>query len=148
MPTRIAVVDFSGAKPASFRVDAAAELSLLPDGSRILFSGAHGLAQVDVATGVVTTAAADATSGAWSPTGSHLAYSATGECGDRAGIYVDAVRITNDCRVFGTDGPDTLRSSNTVFQIVMGLGGDDTLIARGAPYVGDALEEATAPTAS
>jgi Ca2+-binding RTX toxin-like protein len=27
-----------------------------------------------------------------------------------------------------------------LFQIVLGLGGDDTLIARGGPYVGDALD--------
>jgi Ca2+-binding RTX toxin-like protein len=69
-----------------------------------------------------------------------LAYSATAECGDRAGIYVDAVRITNDCRVYGTDGPDRMTASNELFQIVMGLGGDDTLIARGGPYVGDELD--------
>jgi Ca2+-binding RTX toxin-like protein len=93
-----------------------------------------------VATGAVSAAAPGATTGDWSPVTSQLAYTATGECGDRAGIYVDALRITNDCRVFGTDGPDTLTSSNELFQIVLGLGGDDRLVARGGPYVGDELD--------
>jgi Tol biopolymer transport system component len=139
-PTRIAVVDFGAGKASTFRVDSAAGLSWSPDGTRILFSDAHGLSQLDLATHAVTTVSASATGGDWSPTGASIAYSAVGDCGDRAGIYVDAIRITNDCRVFGTNGPDTLRSSNKLFQIVLGLGGNDTLIARGAPYVGDALD--------
>ncbi len=52
----------------------------------------------------------------------------------------EASRITNDCHVNGTDGPETLSSSNSLYQVVEGLGGDDTLIARGAPYVGDELD--------
>jgi Ca2+-binding RTX toxin-like protein len=144
VPTRIAIVDFRTGTVTSTRItgNAAAGLQWSRDGSRILFSNAYGLAELDVATRRITTAVTGGgvTVGSLSPTGAHIAYSATGECGDRAGIYVDTVRITNDCHVYGTDGPDTLRSSNALFQIVVGLGGDDTLIARGAPYVGDALE--------
>jgi dipeptidyl aminopeptidase/acylaminoacyl peptidase len=139
-PTRIAVYDFGAQRMSSTRVDSAAGLEWSPDGGRILFSDAHGVSQLEVATGAVFIVAAGATGAAWSPTGAHVAYSATGECGDRAGIYVDLLRITNDCRVYGTDGSDTLRSSDLLFQIVLGLGGDDTLIGRGAPYVGDALD--------
>ena len=118
-PTRIAVYDFGMRRMSSARVDSAAGLEWSPDGTRILFSDAHGVSQLDVATGVVVTVATGATGGTWSPTGAHVAaYSATGECGDRAGIYVDTLRITNDCHVYGTDGPDTLRSSNMLFQIV------------------------------
>jgi Tol biopolymer transport system component len=139
-PSSIAVYDFGRNELRWARVDSAAGLEWSPDGTRILFSDAHGLATLDVATGAVSTAAIGATSGDWSPSASQLAYSATGECGDRAGIYVDLRRITNDCRVYGTDGPDTLRSSKELFEIVMGLGGDDTLIARGGPYVGNELD--------
>ena len=138
-PTRIAVYDFATSTLKLTRVDSAASLEWSPDGTRILFSQ-HGLSSLDVATGTVSSVAPSATAGDWSPSGTRLAYSATAECGDRAGIYVDAVRITNDCRVYGTDGPDTIRSSNELFQIVLGLGGDDTLIARGGPYVGDELD--------
>jgi Tol biopolymer transport system component len=139
-PTRIAVFDFATSRMTSTRVDSAAALEWSPDGTRILFSDAHGVSQLEVATGATFTVATGAIDATWSPSGAHVAYSATGECGDRAGIYVDLLRITNDCRVYGTDGPDTLRSSNELFQIVLGLGGDDTLIARGAPFVGDALD--------
>jgi Ca2+-binding RTX toxin-like protein len=143
-PTRIAVVDFTTATVTSTRVpgNAAAGLEWSRDGTRILFSNAWGVAELDVATRRTTTAATGGgvTAGALSPTGEHIAYTATGECGDRAGIYVDTLRITNDCHVYGTDGPDTLRSSNELFQVVMGLGGDDTLIARGAAFVGDTLD--------
>jgi hypothetical protein len=139
-PSSIAVYDFTKSELRSARVDSAAGLEWSPDGSRILFSDAHGLATLDVWSGAVSIAAPGATSGDWSPTTSQLAYSATGECGDRAGIYVDLRRTTNDCRVYGTEGPDTIRSSNTLYEIVLGLGGDDTLIARGGPYVGNELD--------
>ncbi len=138
-PTRLAVYDFAAAKLTAYRVDNAAALEWSPDGTRIAFSSSHGVAQLDVASGVVTDVAAGADAD-WSPDGARLAYSATGECGDRAGIYVGAIRITNDCRVFGTDAAETLTSSDTVFELVLGLGGDDTLIGRGAQYVGDALD--------
>jgi Tol biopolymer transport system component len=139
-PTRIAVSDVTLRSMRTTRVDSAAGLEWSPDGTRILFSDAHGLAQLDVGSRVVSTLAAGATGGDWSPSGLQLAYSATGECGDRMGIYVDTRRVTNDCHVYGTDGPDTLRSSNTLFQIVDGRAGDDTLSARGAPHIGDELD--------
>jgi hypothetical protein len=138
-PTRIAVYDFSTTKMTSFRVDSAASLRWSPDGTWIVFSDAHGLSQLSVATGVVSQIP-EGSDADWSPDSSQLAFSAVHECGDRAGIYANGMRITNDCRVLGTEGPDTMRASNTLFEIVMGLGGDDTLIGRGAPYIGDELD--------
>jgi Tol biopolymer transport system component len=138
-PSNIAVYDFGTSTLKLTRVDSAASLEWSPDGTRILFADAHGVSQLNIARGVVSPSA-NGSDAAWSPDGSRIAYSAAAECGDRAGIYVDTLRITNDCRVWGTDGPDTLRSSNMLYQIVLGLGGDDTLIARGGPYVGNELD--------
>jgi dipeptidyl aminopeptidase/acylaminoacyl peptidase len=141
-PTRIAIYPFSRGtgNVIAFRVDSAASLEWSPDGTRLLFSAAHGLAEIDARTGFVAPIDTSGSEGDWSPDGKRVAYSSPGLCGDRAAIYVDGTRITDDCRVFGTDGPDTLTSSNSVFQIVMGLGGDDTIVGRGAAYVGDALD--------
>ena len=61
-------------------------------------------------------------------------------CGDRTGIYVDGKRITSDCHVYGTNGSDVLFSSSVLYEVVEGLGGNDTLIARGAAYIGDELD--------
>jgi Tol biopolymer transport system component len=139
-PTRIAIYQFGPGTMIAFRVDSAASLEWSPDGTRLLFSSAHGLAEIDAKTGLVAPVDDRGMDGDWSPDGKRVAYSSPGECGDRAAVYVDGTRITDDCRVLGTEGPDTLTSSNAVFQIVMGLGGDDTIVGRGAPYVGDALD--------
>lgn len=139
-PTRIAIYEFARGTMIAFRVDSAASLEWSPVGTRLLFSSAHGLAEIDARTGLVALIDARGTDGDWSPDGKRVAYSSPGECGDRTAIYVDGTRITDDCRVLGTDGPDTLTSSDSVFQIVMGLGGDDTIVGRGAPYIGDALD--------
>lgn len=121
------------------------KLEWRPDGNAVVFPGPQTL-QVDARTGVAT----DLGPGNWdlaiAPNGSRAAYSATGECADRAGIHVrtltsaEAVRISNDCHVHGTDGPDRLTSSSELYEIVEGLGGNDRLVGRGAPYVGDALD--------
>ncbi len=49
-------------------------------------------------------------------------------------------RISNDCHIYGTAGRDRLTSSASHYEIVDGRAGDDTLIALGAPYVGDTLD--------
>jgi hypothetical protein len=77
---------------------------------------------------------------ALAPDGATHAYSGTGDCGDRAGIYVGARRLTSDCHVYGPDRTDRLASSARLYQVVDGRGGDDVLTARGAPYVGDELD--------
>lgn len=79
-----------------------------------------------------------------SPDGRRIAFSGGGECRDRNGIYrmdIDGKhlqRLTNDCRILGTDGPDTLRGT-PLAEVLVGLGGDDRLFGSDGNYVGDTL---------
>jgi Tol biopolymer transport system component len=119
-------------------------IAWVPDGSAVYATSTATrslpLVRVELATGASAIVSASGGSDvAVSPDG-RVAYSETGECGDRAGIYAAERRITNDCRVLGTSRPDRLRSSSELYEILLGLGGNDTLIAGGAPYVGDALD--------
>jgi Ca2+-binding RTX toxin-like protein len=78
------------------------------------------------------------TGATFSRDGSSLAYSTGGECRDRLGIYVakpdgsDPRRISNSCRIVGTEGPDVLHGDWS--RVVLGLGGDDTLYADDTGY--------------
>lgn len=78
------------------------------------------------------------------PSGRRVAFAGGGECRDRNGIYVMDIdgkhgrRLTNDCRIVGTDGPDTLRGTELA-DVLVGLGGDDRLFALDPAYVGDTL---------
>jgi Tol biopolymer transport system component len=83
---------------------------------------------------------------AWSPDGSQLAFSSGGECRNRVAVYrMDVasaglpVRLTNDCRIAGTPGKDSLVGTR-LFDLIIGLGGDDVLTSFDADYVGDSLE--------
>jgi Tol biopolymer transport system component len=123
-----------------------------PDGSGILAPDYYGYVRIDFATGRRKRLGArrglffptirDAT---FSPDGSSIAYSAGGECRDRLGIYVaepdgsDPRRISNSCRIVGTDGPDVLHAGCS--QVVLGLGGNDMLYADDPCYYfeGDTL---------
>jgi Subtilisin inhibitor-like/RTX calcium-binding nonapeptide repeat (4 copies)/WD40-like Beta Propeller Repeat len=84
----------------------------------------------------------------WSPDGTHIAFASGGECRDRSGIYVARAngsefrRITNDCRIVGTDDADELRGTELA-DVLVGLGGDDRLVASDPGYVGDTLEGGT-----
>ena len=82
----------------------------------------------------------------WSPDGDQLAFSAGGECRNRSGIYrLDVFggppgdRITNDCRIVGTSGPDVLFGT-PLADLIIGLGGDDRLQAVSTDTTGDTLE--------
>jgi Ca2+-binding RTX toxin-like protein len=82
----------------------------------------------------------------WSPNGEQLAFSAGGECRNRSGIYrLDVFggppgdRITNDCRIVGTSGPDVLYGT-PLADLIIGLGGDDRLQAVSTDTTGDTLE--------
>jgi Tol biopolymer transport system component len=82
----------------------------------------------------------------WSPDGDQLAFSAGGECRNRSGIYrLDVFggppgdRITNDCRIVGTAGPDVLYGS-PLADLIVGLAGDDRLEAVSTDTTGDTLE--------
>jgi Ca2+-binding RTX toxin-like protein len=66
---------------------------------------------------------------------------AGGECRDRTGIYVanadgtDPRRVSNSCRIVGTEGPDELHGDFS--RVLVGLGGNDTLVADDTYYFFD-----------
>jgi Tol biopolymer transport system component len=115
-----------------------------PNGKTIYGSGRAGLVGIALASGKRTTLAG-IDSAVFSPSGTQIAWVAGGECRDRDGIYVanadgtNRRRITNSCRVVGTAGPDVLHG--TFSQVVLGLGGNDTLYADDTYYFfdGDSL---------
>jgi hypothetical protein len=117
-----------------------------PDGSALLAPTWSGYVRIDLATGErkmlgvrqPTFLRPSIRDAVFSPDGSSLAYSAGGECRDRLGIYVakpdgsDSRRISNGCRILGTDGPDVLHADWS--RVVLGLGGNDTLYADDTSY--------------
>jgi hypothetical protein len=83
---------------------------------------------------------------AWSPDGNQIAYSAGDECRNRVGIYRDDVnggpvagRLTNDCRIVGTQGDDLLVGTDLA-DLIIGLSGNDRLTAVTADRTGDTLQ--------
>ncbi len=111
-----------------------------PDGMTIFGAGSGGLVGIDLGRGKRRTLAGIGNA-VFSPGGQRIAYTAGGECRDRIGIYVASAdgsnrrRITNSCRIVGTPGPDVLHGSFS--QVVLGLGGDDTLYADDTYYFFD-----------
>jgi Tol biopolymer transport system component len=77
--------------------------------------------------------------------GIRLAFAGGGACRDRYGIYFalgdgsSPRRLTNDCRVLGTDADDSLRGTGLA-DILLGLAGNDRLTGLSAGYVGDTLD--------
>jgi RTX calcium-binding nonapeptide repeat (4 copies) len=81
----------------------------------------------------------------WSPRGGWIVFSANGVCHDRVGLYrVSAdspstpVRVTNLCRVSGTNADDRI-AGTPLFDRIVGGGGDDVLSAVDDNYQGDDL---------
>jgi Tol biopolymer transport system component len=111
-----------------------------PDGRTVLGYGSAGLVAIDLRTGRSRTLTG-IDNAVFSPGGGRIAYTAGGECRDRVGIYVadadgtDRRRLTNSCRIIGTNGPDVLHGDFS--QVVLGLGGDDTLYADDTYYYFD-----------
>jgi hypothetical protein len=114
-----------------------------PNGQSLYADSYHGIVKIDLHTGKLHTIdnvwpVSDVTV---SPDGTRIAYAAGGECRDRIGIYVahsdgsNPTRLSNSCRVVGTDGPDVLHGSFS--QVVIGLGGNDTLYADDSYYYFD-----------
>jgi TolB protein len=149
--TRVELVDVTGGNRRVLPVSPAAtnsEVAWTPDGSQIWVGVDGGLVAVDLSTGktrrlfrfsILAGAGLD-----WSPDGTRVTFAAGGECRDRMGIYVAETsgavrRITNDCRIIGTEGADELRGTELA-DVVIGLGGNDTLLAVDPGYVGDTLE--------
>lgn len=117
-------------------------------GGRDVYVWRGGIVGIDVVTGkwrVVTHSTWEFPDVTFSPDGEHIAYSNGGDCRDRIGIYAassdgtSARRMTNDCTITGTDGPDVIHADFS--QRVVGLGGDDTLYADDTYYFfdGDSL---------
>jgi Tol biopolymer transport system component len=116
-----------------------------PDGTAIVFAKAlvQGVFRLDLATGQASRLTPFGGAPAVSPDGLRIAFAAGGECRDRNGIYVatigeDPRRVTNDCRVFGTPRADVIRGT-ALADVLVGLGGDDRLLAKDPGYVGDTL---------
>lgn len=113
------------------------------DGKSVLYSG-FGIFRLDLETGRNTKLAQFGMQEALSPDGTTIAFAGGGECKDRIGIYRVAAtggtptRLTNDCRIRGTDGRDRLRGTGLA-DVILGFGGDDVLTANDAAYQGDDL---------
>lgn len=116
-----------------------------PRSDALAYALPAGIRILDVATGRVRSVASFGFMPAWSPDGRQLAFAGGGECRDRIGIYrVDVrgpapQRITNDCRIVGTEGNDTLVGT-PLADVLVGLGGNDVLTAVAQYYSGDTLE--------
>jgi len=110
------------------------------DGHTIYAIGTAGLVGIDPSTGARHTVPGipPLSNPSFSPDGTRIAYTKGGECRDRVGIYVaradgtGARRVSNSCRVIGTDGSDVLHGSFS--QVVLGLAGNDTLFADDPGY--------------
>ena len=118
-------------------------LAWSPDSRRLLMSSL-GVSVFDLEIRRLDIVVPFGSAAVWSPSGSEMAFEGGGECKDRIGIYRAAadgtgrVRLTNDCRIFGTPRPDRLTGTDHA-DILLGLGGDDRILANGAAYVGDDL---------
>jgi Ca2+-binding RTX toxin-like protein len=141
------VVELEGrSRPLTVKIEITnGEIAWFPDGRRIAVESGGGMVAVDVATGRVQRWLPFASGLTWSRDGTRLAFSAGGECRDRRGIYVaegdgtGARRITNDCRIVGTNGPDRLAGTGLA-DVLLGLRGNDRLEAEDPGYMGDTLE--------
>ena len=139
---RLVVARIHGAK-RTFSIQGAVTnggLVWSPDGKTIFGGGARGLVGIELATGKRRTLAG-IPSAVFSPNGRLIAFAAGGECRDRVGIYIANAegtgrrRLTNDCRIVGTDGPGVLHGDFS--RVVLGLGGNDTLYADDTYYFFD-----------
>ena len=136
-----------GGAPRTFTIKGSvsnANVVWSPDGRTIYGGSPAGLVGIDLATGARRTLPGIplvSSNPSFSPDGKRIVYAAGGECRDRFGIYVANAdgtgrrRVSNSCRVIGTDGPDVLHGSFS--QVVVGLAGNDTLYADDTYYYFD-----------
>jgi Ca2+-binding RTX toxin-like protein len=124
--------------------EAVGALVWMPDGRSLLAVTNAGIVLLDLQDGSAARLSRFGYGPQPSPDGSRVAFFGGGECQDRNGIFVMRAtgkgqrRVTNDCRIVGTAGPDTLRG--TIFADVLdGLDGNDRLFALDGNYVGDTL---------
>ena len=136
-----------GGKPRTFAIrDSVSNANIVwsPDSQTIYGGSNEGLVGINLATGARHTLPGIplvSSDPSFSPDGKRIVYAAGGECRDRFGIYVANAdgsgrrRVSNSCRVIGTDGPDVLHGSFS--QVVVGLAGNDTLYADDTYYYFD-----------
>jgi dipeptidyl aminopeptidase/acylaminoacyl peptidase len=144
---RAAVVRPDGSGFRIFRQLKGYAATWLPGSRRLIVGGGSpqgGLTLLDVTRGTTRVLTEYGAGPSVSPDGKRIAFAAGGECMGRSGIHVIAVdgkqqrRLTNRCRIVGTEGPDVLGGGD-YFDIVLGLGGDDTLYAANFATTGDRL---------
>lgn len=134
----------AGARLASIPFLPGSDYAWSPRGDAIAYSTGGGVFVLDLASRKSRQLAPFGGSIAWSPDGQQLAFSAGGECRDRSGIYRVSVdnpqplRLSNDCRIVGTEGNDVLVGTPPG-DVILGLGGDDRLTAVADFYTGDTL---------
>jgi Ca2+-binding RTX toxin-like protein len=149
-PFRLGVVGAAGAGLRTYPgpgVSNPGRFSWAPDGRSIYFLGSDlRIKQLTLPAGAVRRTAFDGVP-IWSPDGSAATFTSGGECRDRLGVYAvnpdgHGRRITNDCRIVGTAGNDTLRGTDLA-DVLVGLAGNDRLFAVDSGYVGDTLRGGT-----
>lgn len=134
------IVTRIGGSPRAFTIAGAftnGSIVWSPDGGTIFAQGRDGLVGFDLTAGKRRTLVGipDAV---FSPDGARIAYATGGECRDRVGVHVAQAdgtgrrRVSNSCRIVGTQGPDVLRGAPS--QVLLGLEGNDTLHAGYAYY--------------
>jgi Ca2+-binding RTX toxin-like protein len=148
-PWALAVARADGTEVRSYpgpRVSNPHAFSWMPSADAIVYArdATQGLFHLDLASGKARRLTAFGGHPSPSPDGTRIAFAMGGECRDRTGIYVAGAdgkrtaRLTNDCRVMGTERDDVLVGTQLA-DVIVGLGGNDRLKARSPGYVGDTL---------
>jgi Tol biopolymer transport system component len=116
-----------------------------PDG-RSIFTSRFGLWRIDLSSGRTMRLTRFGDSHDLSSDGRELVFAGEGPCQRRPGIYglrvttLRPVRLTNDCRIVGTRGPDFLTGTEHA-DVILGGPGDDRIVAfDDAYYEGDSLD--------
>jgi Ca2+-binding RTX toxin-like protein len=110
--------------------------SWAPGSERLAYATPSGLTVFELGSGAAL-AIAQGSAPAWSPDGNTIAYTDSGPCLDRSGIAAVAPdgsqwrKLTNDCRIFGSDGADTIIGTDNV-DVIYAEGGDDRIDAGGS----------------
>jgi hypothetical protein len=134
--TDLRVADASG-RPADvlvLPVEAKGPPRWTPDGSHLLYDAIDGAHVVDLPTGSDRLLIAGAAHALISPDGQRIAYATVGPC-DAAGIYLftldtrRSVRLTLDCRHWGTPHDDVIAARPGRDAVVYGRAGNDRLDA-------------------
>jgi Tol biopolymer transport system component len=138
------VVHDNGSRLASFHVTPS-DYAWSPNAGAIAYSSGTGIWIVDVRSGRKRRVSTTGYQVTWSPDTLHLAFTTGGECRNRSGIYRldrsrrQPIRVTNSCRIVGTSGDDVL-TGTPLADVLLGEGGNDTLVSVASFFVGDTLE--------